>query len=128
MSQSADQLRTTGRFTTGMPPSRAKKLREQKGYVFIQELRDGKCYVYFIGGETGAIKIGLSIAPVERLASMQMGSPIKLSILAKVEGDAALEKAYHKRFSDHRSHGEWFERCPEILDEIERLNQQEMCA
>jgi hypothetical protein len=88
----------------------------------IETLRDGKSYVYFIGGETGPVKIGYTIAPLERLAAMQMGCPIKLSILAKVEGTVADEKAYHRRFAEHRSHGEWFERHPDILAEIERLS------
>lgn len=90
----------------------------------IQALRDGKSYVYFIGGEEGAIKIGVSIAPVERLIAMQMGCPIKLSILAKVEGAVVLEKKYHARFGEHRSHGEWFHRHPDILAEIARLNRK----
>jgi hypothetical protein len=34
----------------------------------------------------------------------------------------AREKMYHRRFAHRRLHGEWFERCPEIEAEIERLN------
>lgn len=88
----------------------------------IQSLRDGKSYVYFIGGDSGAVKIGVSIAPVERATNLSLCSPIPLRILAKIEGERFEEKAYHQRFSAHRLHGEWFERCPEIEAEIERLN------
>jgi hypothetical protein len=84
----------------------------------IQDYRDGKSYVYFIGGESGPVKIGFSIAPRERLASMQMGSPVKLAILALVEGTVTDEKSYHARFAEHRSHGEWFNRHPELEELI----------
>lgn len=39
----------------------------------------------------------------------------------KVEG-ADREAAYHWEYSAHRSHGEWFTRCPEMMAEIERLS------
>jgi hypothetical protein len=88
----------------------------------IQDHRDGKTYVYFIGGHDTPIKIGLSNAPLERLAGLQTAHWCKLNILAKVEGSLALEQEYHARFSSHRLSGEWFTRCPGILDEIARLN------
>ena len=31
------------------------------------------------------------------------------------------EQAYHRKFRNHHMRGEWFERCPEIEAEIERL-------
>jgi hypothetical protein len=87
----------------------------------IQEMRDGKTYIYFIGGHRGPIKIGLSSAPLERLASMQICSPVELFLWAKVEGTFALEDEYHARFAEHRLHGEWFVRTPELRAEIKRL-------
>jgi len=77
--------------------------------------------VYFIAGDVGAIKIGSTFDPVSRLNTLQCGSPIPLKILAVTDGGTTQERAYHKRFAAHRLHGEWFERCPEILAEIERL-------
>jgi hypothetical protein len=94
----------------------------------IQARRDGKCYVYFIGGEGTPVKIGLSNQPYERLAALQTAHWCKLSILAKVEGKLADEKALHARFAAHRLHGEWFTRCPEIDAEIARLTEQEIAA
>jgi hypothetical protein len=79
-------------------------------------------YVYFIGGETGSIKIGHTINPETRLARLQTGSPIKLQVLGTVMGGQETEREYHNRFRHLRLDGEWFERTPEILEEIRRLN------
>lgn len=79
-----------------------------------------KCY--FVGSDVGAIKIGYSIDPKTRLISLQSGSPVSLRILALAPGGEARESAYHIQFREHRLHGEWFERHPDILAEIARLN------
>jgi hypothetical protein len=81
-------------------------------------------WVYFIGGESGLVKIGWSGRPKERLASLKTASPVRLAILAQVRGPYAMETEYHRRFASHRRHGEWFERHPDILTEIERLQEQ----
>ena len=91
----------------------------------VHDLRDGKAYVYFIGGDATPIKIGFSGAPYERLASLQTAHWAQLRILAKVEGNFELEDAYHTQFAHVRLSGEWFERCPEIEAEITRLNKGE---
>jgi hypothetical protein len=82
----------------------------------------GKCY--FIGADDGAIKIGFSIDPARRLRDIQACSPIVVDILAVREGGEAREAAYHVQFAEHRLHGEWFARHPDILAEIARLNDQ----
>lgn len=51
-----------------------------------------------------------------------MACPQTLGILALRNGAKAREVAYHEQFSEHRLHGEWFERCPEIEAEIARLS------
>ena len=81
-----------------------------------------KCY--FIGGSEGPVKIGMSIDPNKRLQTLQLSSPVRLSILALTSGGAERESAYHYQFADFRLHGEWFERCLEIEEEIARLNAQ----
>lgn len=43
---------------------------------------------------------------------------------AATPGERKQERAYHKHFSEHRLHGEWFEPHPDIMAEIERLNSQ----
>lgn len=76
---------------------------------------------YFIGADTGPIKIGYSVCVQSRLSAMQSGSPMVLRVLATAPGGPAREAAYHQQFRDSRLHGEWFERTPDILAEIERL-------
>ena len=78
-------------------------------------------FVYFIGGDDGLIKIGRSRNPEARAAELQTGSPVPLRVLASVSGDSRLEAQYHRRFADFRVRGEWFERCPTLLNEIEIL-------
>jgi hypothetical protein len=78
--------------------------------------------IYFIGGTIGAIKIGFTTTLDVRLRRLRANSPIPLSILASKQGVAWDERAYHQLFAAHRLHGEWFDRHPDILAEIERLS------
>ncbi len=78
--------------------------------------------VYFIAGDSGPIKIGMASDIRRRLRELQRGSPVKLAVLAATEGGGLIECWYHQRFASHRLHGEWFERPPDILAEIDRLN------
>lgn len=84
--------------------------------------REKKRPVYFIGSDDGPIKIGVSHDPRRRLADLQRSSPAPLRILALTKGGFERENAYHLQFKGQRLYGEWFERCPEILAEIERLS------
>lgn len=78
--------------------------------------------VYFVGGETGPVKIGWTQQPIKaRLKCIQNGSPVKLHVLATANRHRIAEKHYHRQFAAHRLHGEWFERSPEIQAEIDRL-------
>lgn len=78
--------------------------------------------VYFIGADAGLIKIGSSANPGARLKELQTGHPERLSVMATVVGGVDLEREYHRRFFVHHSRGEWFERHPDILAEIERIS------
>jgi len=82
-----------------------------------------KCY--FIGSDEGPIKIGHSVNAQDRLRAFQQGCPVKLSLLATAPGGVEREAAYHAQFYLTRSHGEWFERTPELLAEIDRLKGSE---
>lgn len=93
------------------------------GSVAVETFRCDDGLVYFVGSDTGPIKIGYTTLPLCRLASMQLGSPLILKFLAVRRAPISIEKAYHKRFAEHRSHGEWFHRHPDILKEIGRLKQ-----
>lgn len=80
--------------------------------------------VYFIGSESGPIKIGMAINPEARCKELQTSHHERLTILTTCAGGQPQERAYHKQFAEHRLTGEWFERCPEILAEIDRLNRR----
>jgi hypothetical protein len=83
---------------------------------------DSETFCYFVGGDDGPVKIGQAQDVQKRLRDLQMGSPVVLKILAVTSGGQSRETAYHFTFAGHRLHGEWFDRCPEIEAEIERLN------
>lgn len=95
------------------------------GHFLLHMLADranhfAKCY--FIGGDSGPVKIGYSVDVKGRLAALQLASPVRLQVLALANGGAAREAAYHAQFAHVRLHGEWFERTVEIEREIGRLN------
>lgn len=74
--------------------------------------------VYFIGGPSGPIKIGISKNPKRRLHGLQTTSPYHLKILATKPGDIEEERRLHSKFAHLRLKGEWFQRSQEILDEM----------
>jgi hypothetical protein len=78
---------------------------------------------YFIGGAEGPVKIGFSVDVDSRLSAIRSCSPVPLGILALAPGGQEREIAYHQQFADHRLHGEWFARVPEIEAEIARLSE-----
>ena len=72
----------------------------------------GDTFIYFIGPldrSQGVVKIGKTSKAVEkRLATIQTGSPHRLSIYGRVEMDGRYEEALHRLFAAQRLHGEWF--------------------
>jgi hypothetical protein len=83
---------------------------------------DADAFCYFIGAASGPVKIGFAVNVGRRLRDLQNACPLPLALLASVRGGQTREQAYHYRFHEFRLHGEWFERSPEILAEIDRLN------
>ena len=77
--------------------------------------------VYFLEGPGGAIKIGYARDLTKRLASLQTGSPVRLRVLATVQGGSRLEREYHREFAGYALHGEWFSDNPRIRREVARL-------
>jgi hypothetical protein len=76
-------------------------------------------YVYFIapeallcrerGCEGAIVKIGHTRShPLQRLKTLQTGSPMHLRLWAYVDGGRDLEEAFHRAFIPLHSHGEWF--------------------
>lgn len=45
---------------------------------------------------------------------MQIGSPVRLKLLAVCPGNGELEHELHTRFAASRVHGEWFDLTPEL--------------
>ena len=70
-------------------------------------------FVYAIGCELGLVKIGKANNPEMRLAALQTGSPVQLSILGIRQFDTPeqaiiAERELHTEFGAKRKHGEWF--------------------
>lgn len=70
--------------------------------------------VYLVEG-AGLLKIGFARDVADRLAALQLGSPVPLRVVAYVPGEARkLERWLHLRYKHCRMHGEWFEPGPEL--------------
>lgn len=74
--------------------------------------------VYFIGGDTGPVKIGITTNPGQRVEHLRTGSPFPIRLLATIRAGRSLERAYHRYFEHCRLEGEWFDRCPDLEREI----------
>jgi hypothetical protein len=56
----------------------------------------------------GMVKIGTSRNLENRLADLRYLCPMDIALVKAVPGGKELEAHLHKRFHEHRSHGEWF--------------------
>lgn len=118
-------------MTTRIPPStyeeaRARTDKIRAGFEEINRLRgllprekkvtvDSRS-VYFIEAENGLIKIGVAASPKERMRTLRTMSPVSLRLVLVLPGlGAAGEADLHRRFAEHRSHGEWFRPAPELV-------------
>lgn len=77
-------------------------------------------FVYLVNAENGLTKIGYARDARARLATLQIGSPCKLWLIACIETNdmVGLERDLHDSYREYWSHGEWF-RLPEVA--IRRL-------
>ena len=83
----------------------------------VATMADRARKTYFIqDAETLRIKIGVSDDPQARLKSLQCGSSTRLRLLGSIDGD--LEAELHRRLSNSRLHGEWFEPSSDVLDAV----------
>jgi len=77
--------------------------------------------VYFLRA-AGLVKIGRTSNVRVRLRKLQKTSPVELQlllVLRRGSDDAkTLEAELHRRFAEHRRHGEWFEPHPNLLNFI----------
>jgi hypothetical protein len=66
--------------------------------------------VYLITfGDRKYCKIGYTNDIINRIASLQTGTPYKIELLSVIEGGCDTEKDIHLIFNEFRRHGEWFE-------------------
>lgn len=82
-------------------------LAERVNVVYFIQPRDG-----------GRIKIGTTRNLKQRLADLNLASPIELIVRGTVRGGKELERKLHERFDSFRAHSEWFEPDQSILDWI----------
>lgn len=61
------------------------------------------------------VKIGFTTSLVDRLWSLQKGSPVPLVPLGFIRGDRDVEKFFHVRFTDIREYSEWFQETEELM-------------
>ena len=57
----------------------------------------------------GKVKIGITRDILRRLSQLRHGSPNPMSLIWLIHGDKRTEQALHKRFSEVRQRGEWFD-------------------
>lgn len=69
---------------------------------------------------TSCFKIGYSLRPVEREATLQSEKP-SISLVCYGKGDIALEKSLHERFAAKRVRGEWFRLTNSDVESIKNI-------
>ena len=99
-----------------------RDLKKKQSILIANGFEHMACNVYFIGIKPdGPIKIGMARNPASRLRDLQVSSPYELEVLASYPGGAFEEKELHRKFDGHHIRGEWFDRSPEILKEIDHV-------
>lgn len=93
----------------------------QEKYVLRQAKRKTQSCVYFFQSETGLVKIGFTTDIKKRTQGLLHGSPVPLTLLGTVAGNAKLEAELHAEFSTLRRHGEWFELNESLRQRIEAI-------
>jgi DNA-binding XRE family transcriptional regulator len=77
--------------------------------------------VYFIK-QGDYVKIGFTNRFKTRLTQLQVSSPIRLEVLAIIDGDKSDEQKLHEQFKHISSNGEWFMQCDELKSFIDLLD------
>ena len=81
-------------------------------------------FVYFIEC-AGLIKIGVSVNPETRLASIQTANGHTARLLATVPGGTRLERQLHEKFKASRVGGEWFKPTNEIREYLREISPEQ---
>ena len=68
----------------------------------------------------GFVKIGYCARdPIRRLEKLQIGNPVRLKLIALLEGGPEVERHWHARWDHARVRGEWFRLTPELRAALE---------
>lgn len=91
-----------------------------------------KDQIYVLGPAGGPYKVGHSVEPTTRLATLQIGRESRLIMhhCAHYEGVRAchLEKFAHRLLAEHRINGEWFDvSISQAIDAIELAHRILLC-
>lgn len=74
-----------------------------------------ECLYFLQAGPEGMIKIGHSKQLAARLKTLHTMNGTALRFLGAIPGTRKDEKYFHDRFSEDRSHGEWFRLSQDLL-------------
>lgn len=85
-----------------------------------------KNYIYMIGNNLGAVKVGVSNNPSRRVKQLQTANQDKLSLLFQEEFECSrhhvlqVEKLVHKDLARicNKKSGEWFSIIPEQIEQV----------
>jgi len=81
--------------------------------------------IYFVK-HTDYVKIGYTTDIFRRLNELQISCPVKLKVLALIEGSLNDESIHHQKFKHISSNGEWFFHNSEIDEYISTLSKDLM--
>lgn len=74
-------------------------------------------FIHSLDDPQGLVKIGFTDRDLDaRLAALQIGSPVRLSLMLAIKGDRSVERHLHEVFAADRCHGEWFRPSRELCD------------
>lgn len=87
------------------------------GYI-PDNITEWSSVVYFLQGTNGLIKIGLSTKLNRRVHDLMKENANALVLVGIIIGKHTLENSLHKKFKEHRWHGEWFYPADELVEYI----------
>ncbi len=86
----------------------------------IHKTREKASFIYLIGASNGLVKIGKTTDTGSRIAILNTGSPVELTIIACFKTTLAdeVEERLHSVYAEKRIKGEWFALTPEDIETI----------
>lgn len=90
---------------------------EEPGYIYA---------IGVLGDENSVVKIGYARSVDARLKTLQTGSPVLLELIGRADGRVCNEKRIHRLLIGSRSHGEWFNRTPQVREVLTRITRNEV--